>query len=453
MTTPVPPDTAPRRFPEGFRWGTATSSYQIEGAHDVDGKSESIWDRFCTQPGVIADGSDGTVACDHYHRYDHDVAMMADMGLGAYRFSIAWPRVLPGGTGPINQAGLDFYDRLVDRLLEAGIEPHPTLYHWDLPQVLEDRGGWPVRATAEAFAEYASAVAERLGDRVKNWMTINEPWVIANLGYLTGEHAPGRSSLSDALAASHHILLAHGLGMQAVRAAVPDANVGIVLNFTPVTRIGDSPAALERQQLIDEYDNRWYSDPLGGRGYPAFATERLAWDQAEVLDGDLDLIAQPIDVLGINYYTRQLIGAFFGEKQGRGAETAMKWEIHPPSLGKLLNDLHERHGFPRIMITENGAAMADHDRIGDRIDDADRIDYLARHLNQVADAIDRGVPIDGYFAWSLLDNFEWAWGYGPTFGLVEVDLETQQRRPKASAGWYAAVASANAVEPWHEPTA
>lgn len=442
--TPV----ARRVFPTGFTWGSATSSFQIEGAAEADGRGESIWDRFCRQPGAIKDATDGRVACDHYHRFRDDIALMRDLGLTAYRFSIAWPRVMPDGTGDVNPAGLDFYDGLVDALLEAGITPYPTLYHWDLPQALEDRGGWPARATAEAFAGYAAATVRRLGDRVRHWATINEPFVVANLGYLNGEHAPGRTDLGAALAASHHVLLAHGLAMREIRAVRPDAEVGIVVNFTPVTRVGASPLAVERQQVVDEWENRWYSDAVAGLGYPEYAVERLGWDRAEVLPGDMDLIGSPIDFLGINFYTRKFVGALEGERTERGGETAMGWEIHPPALGELLHSLHDRYRFPKLLITENGAAMPDEARAADgRVADLDRIAYLHDHLAQVADAVTDGVPVEGYFAWSLLDNFEWAWGYGPKFGLVEVDAATQERIPKQSALWYADVARSGVLHP------
>lgn len=438
---------AGRRFPHGFLWGSATSSYQIEGAATADGRGESIWDRFCTVPGAIKDGTDGATACDHYHRSDEDIALMRRLNLNAYRFSIAWPRVLPHGTGAVNAPGLDFYDRLVDALLAADIQPYPTLYHWDLPQALEDEGGWPVRSTAEAFAEYAAVVAARLGDRVTNWMTLNEPFVVANHGYLTGEHAPGRNSLHDSLATSHHLLVGHGLAMQRIRAAVPGAKVGIVLNFTPVTPIGSSPAALDRQRIVDDIENRWYVDPIGGRGYPQYTVERLGWAQEEVRDGDMDLIAQPIDALGVNFYTRQMVGALEGEKPDRGATTAMGWEIYPPVLGDLLRGLHTRHGFPRYLITENGAAMPDNDVVDGRVIDNDRLEYIAAHLGQVHQAMEDGVPVEGYFAWSLLDNFEWGHGYGPKFGLVAVDMKTQRRTPKHSALWYAEVARTGEIYP------
>jgi len=440
MSASASTTAAGRRFPDRFLWGTATSAYQIEGAADAEGKGESIWDRFCTIPGTITDGSDGRTACDHYHRYADDVALMRRLNLGAYRFSIAWTRVMPTGRGPVNQAGLDFYDRLVDELLGAGITPFATLYHWDLPQALEDLGGWPARATAEAFAEYAAVAVERLGDRVGAWTTMNEPFVIANLGYLTGEHAPGRTNLADAVAASHHVLLGHGLANAAIRATRPDVEVGITLNFTPVTAVGSSPFALDRQRVTNEYENLWYSEAIGGKGYPAFTVERLGWDQREVQPGDMELISAPIDFLGVNFYTRKMVGAIDGERVERGDHTTMGWEIHPEALGNLLRTLHEDYKFPRIYITENGAAMPDTDRVEGLVADRDRIDYIADHLGQVLDAIDEGIPVAGYFAWSLLDNFEWAHGYGPKFGLVEVDPVTLERTPKQSAIWYSELA-------------
>ncbi len=443
------PAQTPAHFPADFLWGAATSSYQIEGAVDADGRGESIWDRFCQQPGRIIDGSSGAVACDHYHRWQQDIALLSSLGLTGYRFSIAWPRVMPLGRGAVNQPGLDFYERLVDGLLTAGITPLPTLYHWDLPQALEDQGGWTVRPTAEAFADYAQVVVERLGDRVADWMTINEPFVVANHGYLTGEHAPGRHSLTDSLAASHHVLLAHGLAVQRIRAAAASARVGIVLNFTPVTAVGSSPAAIDRQRIQDDLENRWYVEPVAGRGYPAFTAERLGWEQNEVLPGDLDIIAAPIDTLGINYYTRQQVGAVAGTySEAAESRTAMGWEVHPASFGELLRHLHDEYKFGRYLITENGAAMPDGHRRDGRVLDADRIAYFTSHLGEVRQAIDEGVPIQGYFAWSLLDNFEWAHGYGPRFGIVEVDYDTQQRIPKASALWYAQVARSGQIVPW-----
>jgi len=433
-------------FPPGFLWGTATSAYQVEGAVGQDGRGESIWDRFCATPGHIADGSSGVVACDHYNRWADDIELMRSLALGAYRFSIAWPRVMPTGVGEVNQSGLDFYDRLVDGLLAAGIQPFPTLYHWDLPQALEDRGGWPSRLIPEAFADYAEIVVARLGDRITRWGTINEPFVVANHGYLTGEHAPGRSSLADSLAASHHVLLAHGLALERIRAMSPAADVGITLNFTPAFRTSEAPAAVDRFQVSDDLENWWYVNPIAGLGYPVRTTARLAWDQAEVHADDLAIISQPIDYLGVNFYTRKLIGAVEGERHAAGPETAMGWEVHAESLGWLLRTLHARYAMKRYYITENGAAMPDTVRRDGRIADDDRIGYLRAHLGEIQACIADGVPIDGYFAWSLLDNFEWAHGYKYGFGIVEVEQPTLARIPKDSAYWYAAVARSGRLD-------
>jgi beta-glucosidase len=435
------------RFPDGFVWGAATSSFQIEGAPDTDGKSPSIWDTFCRQEGSILDGSDGNRACEHYHRYRADVALMAQLGLGAYRFSISWPRVVPGGTGPVNAAGLDFYDRLVDELVEAGITPMPTLYHWDLPQVLQDQGGWVERQTALAFADYAEAVVARLGDRVGTWTTLNEPFVSANHGHVTGEHAPGHTSMDEGLAASHHLLLAHGLAGERIRAAAPDARLAIVINFTPLEPATDSEADRVEAHHRNNLENRWYADVIAGLGYPADTVEHHHWAMTEVRPGDLELIAQPIDLLGINYYTRGFVSAddSYQLPPGRPRNT-MGWEIHPETLGALLRDLHRRYRFPSLLITENGAPMPDDVRRDGRILDLDRIAYLRDHITEVHGAIDDGCPVEGYLVWSLFDNFEWAWGYGPRFGIVEVDFETLDRIPKASARWLSSVIEANAID-------
>jgi beta-glucosidase len=424
------------KFPPSFLWGAATSAYQVEGAVSTDGRGESIWDRFCSTPGKIADGSSGAVACDHYHRYGEDVAMMRDIGLAAYRFSIAWPRVIPEGLGTVNRLGLDFYDRLVDALLDAGIVPMPTLYHWDLPQALEDAGGWPVRTTAEAFADYAEIVVKRLGDRVRTWMTINEPFVVAYHGYVSGQHAPGRRDIADGVAAAHHLLLGHGLAMSRIRAVAPQSSVGIVLNFTPVVAATDDAEDVAEADFVDALENRWYIEPLCGLDYPEEAVQRLGWDRREVLPDDLDLIAVPIDVLGVNYYTRQVVRANDAVVERTAPTTAMGWEIHPSSFAELLRGLHERYRFPRYLVTENGAAMPDAERRHGRVDDHDRIAFVSDHLRGLHSAIESGVPIDGYFVWSLLDNFEWAHGYTPRFGIVEVVPGSRDRIPKASARWY-----------------
>lgn len=433
-------------FPPEFVWGAATSSYQIEGAVEVDGRGASIWDTFCAQPGRIADGSSGAVACDHYHRMPDDVELMQSLNLGAYRFSIAWPRVIPDGSGQVNEAGLDFYDRLVDRLLAVGITPMPTLYHWDLPQALDDRGGWLNRGTAEAFARYTEVVVHRLGDRLETITTLNEPFVSANLGYVTGEHAPGHTSMTEGFAASHHLLLAHGLAGQRIRAAAPHARLAIVLNFTPLYPATDLMTDMEHVRHATAIENRWYADPLDGQGYPAPTADRYGWDQAEVHDGDLDLISAPIDLLGINYYTRRIVSADDSFEPPEGVpRNTMGWEIHPPSLGRLLRELRDRYSFPSYFITENGAPMPDTVRVDGRIEDDDRLAYIRDHLAQVHGAIADGCPVEGYLVWSLMDNFEWAWGYGPRFGIVEVDFETQRRIPKKSAEWYSQVAATGRI--------
>ena len=376
---------------------------------------------------------------------------MARFGLTGYRFSIAWPRVMPSGRGTVNQRGLDFYDRLVDGLLAAGIKPYPTLYHWDLPQALEDEGGWAVRSTAVAFADYAEVVIDRLADRVGDWMTMNEPFVIANHGYLTGEHAPGRQSLARQPGGQPPRAAGTRLGVGTDPRLRAGGRAGIVLNFTPVTPVGTSPAAIDRQRMIDDLENRWYVEPVAGHGYPGVhgRTARLGRRPRCCRRSGPDRRRRSTRS-GVNFYTRQNVGAVNGERlEPVEAETAMGWEVHPASLGTLLHELHHRYKFGRYLITENGAAMPDHHRLDGRIIDADRIDYFAAHLGEVHRAIEAGVPIEGYFAWSLLDNFEWAHGYGPCFGIVEVDFETQRRIPKQSALWYAQVAKAGEILPWN----
>jgi len=424
-------------FPEGFTWGSATSSYQIEGAPHLDGKGESIWDKFSREPGRIKDGSTGDVACDHIRLYKQDVALMAELGLDAYRFSIAWTRVHPTGRGPVNNAGLDFYDKLVDELLAAGIQPLPTMYHWDLPQGLEDRGGWQNRDTAKYFGDYAESLLNRLGDRVKTWTTLNEPFVSANHGYVTGEHAPGITSQAGGFAAAHHLMLAHGLAGERVRGITPDSRLAIVLNFTPTEPANDEAETHVATRRVDDLENRWYIDPLAGRGYPQETADELGWQGEEIHDGDLDLISAPIDLLGVNFYTRQIVGAD-GPLIVPDAvpQNTMGWELHPASLGRLLRWLNDEYDFPSLMISENGCPMPDDKRENGQIIDDDRRAYVRDHLIEVHRAIADGVPVEGYLVWSLFDNFEWAWGYGPTFGIVEVDYETLERRPKKSADWY-----------------
>ena len=428
------------RFPEGFIFGTATSSFQIEGRSPNIPQGDSIWDTFCAEPGRIADGSDGLVACDHINRWAEDVELMDELNMGAYRFSIAWPRVLPSGTGDVNQAGLDFYDQLVDALLARGITPMPTLYHWDLPQSLQEKGGWVNRTTAEAFAGYVEFVVARLGDRVSTWVTLNEPYVSASHGYVSGEHAPGHTSLAEGFAAAHHLLLGHGLAMERIRSVAPDADVGITLNFTPAEPATGSDADASLTAVTNGWENEWYIDPIRRGEYPAATVEALGWDQHEVLDGDLDTISAPIDLLGVNFYSRTVVSAVGQAQPFDTPRTEMGWEVHPDSLRRLLIWLHETYAPPKIIITENGAAMPDLTRVDGRVHDLDRIEYLHDHLAMVREAIDAGVPMVGYLAWSFMDNFEWAEGYLKRFGLVEIEPRTLRRIPKSSALWFAEVA-------------
>jgi len=447
-----------RAFPEGFLWGVATSSFQIEGATQADGRGESIWDRFCATPGKIEDGSDGTQACDHYRRWQQDVDLIASMGAGVYRFSVAWPRVIPAGVGAVNAAGLDFYDRLVDALLARGVRPFVTLYHWDLPQPLQEQGGWTARSTVEAFVRYADAVTRRLGDRVKDWTTHNEPWCAAVLGHARGEHAPGLRDWSAALRAAHHLLLSHGQAVPVIRANAPGARVGIVLNPVPGYAASPSEADQEALRSFDGEFNRWYLDPLYGRGYPEdMVTEyRGAGHWSDFCQpGDLEQIAVATDYLGVNYYSRGLIrSAAVPEEQNAprtipdppaSARTDMGWEVFPEGLRVLLGRIARDYAPAGLYVTENGAAYAHGPDAAGVVDDEPRRAYLESHLGACLGAIGDGVPLRGYFAWSLLDNFEWAFGYRKRFGLVHVDYETQQRTIKASGHWYAAVARANAL--------
>jgi beta-glucosidase len=363
--------TSPMRFPTEFVWGAATSSFQIEGGRA--GRDESIWDRFCAIPGAIVDGSNGDIACGHHEHAATDVRLMSKLGLGAYRFSISWPRVIPGGRGEVAPSGIDFYDRLVDQLLAAGIEPYVTLYHWDLPQALEDDGGWPERATAYHFAEYADAVAAALGDRVKHWATLNEPYCSSHFGYVTGFMAPGRTSVAEGFAAAHHLLLGHGLAVERLRSRVPEAEVGIVLNFNPMHPASEDPADVAAAAAKHALHNRWFAEPVAGLGYPIDDTGDDRWSGAELHDGDLDIIAAPIDVLGVNYYSRALVNAADERIDPPGPVTAMGWEIYPQGLGETVRWLHDRCQFPRYLITENGAAMDDHPDASGFVDDQDRI--------------------------------------------------------------------------------
>jgi beta-glucosidase len=425
-----------RAFPSDFVWGAATAAYQVEGAATEDGRGESIWDRFSATPGKVVNGATGAIACDTYHRYAEDIGLMRSLGIGAFRLSVAWPRILPEGRGRVNQAGLDFYDRLVDDSLANGLDPYVTLYHWDLPQVLEDRGGWPARETVEAFTEYTEVVVSRLGDRVRHWITQNEPWVASWLGYGLGLHAPGRKSDSDALAAGHHILVAHGRAAEVLRREAPASEVGIAIDLVPMYPFSDNEADVEAAHREDGFRNRWFLEPVLGRGYPEDMLERYDEILPTIEDGDMDTIAAPLDFLGINYYTRSVVRASVGEVPAEGAEhTEMGWEVYPDGLYRLLVHLQTVYEPPELYITENGAAFADARENG-RVADSRRVSYLEGHLDAVVAAIAEGVPVRGYFLWSLLDNFEWAFGYSRRFGIVYVDFDTLERVPKDSFTWY-----------------
>lgn len=438
-------------FPKDFLWGAATASYQIEGAANEDGRGESIWDRFSHTPGNVENGDTGDVAADHYHRWQDDIKLMKELGLQAYRFSIAWPRIFPTGRGALNEIGLDFYSRLVDALLEAGIQPFATLYHWDLPQVLQDEGGWPARSTAEAFAEYADVVTRALGDRVVAWATFNEPMVSAFVGYLIGRHAPGHQDVDEMLAATHHLLLAHGLAVPAIRANAPKSQVGIVLNLQPHVPASNSPADLRAAWYGDGFQNRMWLDPLTGRGYPQDVIEHLDRPKKFVQTGDLETVAKPLDYLGVNHYFRTIERSQEipeAENEPRlvhlsDDKSDMDWEIYPPAMRDILLRVHLVYRFPRYYITENGLALPDKVNSNGRVEDPRRIAYHRDYLLAAHQAMEAGVPLAGYFAWSLMDNFEWGYGYGKRFGLIHVDYETQKRTLKDSAHYYRKVIQTN----------
>jgi beta-glucosidase len=455
----VEPDRLPAAFPAEFVWGAATAAYQIEGAASADGRGESIWDRFAHTPGRVANGDTGDVACDHYHRWREDVALMQQLGLHAYRFSIAWPRVLPNGRGAPNERGLAFYERLVDGLLVSGITPWVTLYHWDLPQALEDAGGWPRRETAHAFADYADLVSRRLGDRVRHWITINEPWCAAFLGYHSGVHAPGHTSLPAAVAAAHSLLLAHGLAVQVLRRNVPGARVGIALSLNLVYPATASPADRAAAARLDGYYNRWFLDPLYGRGYPSDLAAQYGADPGRQSAPDLAAISAPADFLGVNYYAPTIVrdapDAPFLQAEHvsppHGEYTHTGWLVHPDTFYRLLRRLHTDYRVPSLCITENGAAYPDPEPNRGRVADPQRTRYLACHLAALHRALADGVPVEGYFAWSLMDNFEWAEGYRRRFGLTYVDYATQTRTIKDSGHWYSRAIRANALPPLDPP--
>jgi beta-glucosidase len=437
-----------KAFPHDFLFGAATSAFQIEGATEVDGRSASIWDQFCQEEGRIADGSDGRRACEHYFRFREDVDLMKELNLQAYRFSIAWPRVMPQGIGSINEKGMAFYEQLVDELLQKGIEPWITLYHWDLPACLGDQGGWLNRNTSGYFADYASRMVERLGDRVKHWITHNEPWCVATLGYRQGEHAPGLKDPRSGWVAAHHVLLSHGLAMQAIRSVRSDLQAGITLNLTPAYAASDSLPDREALRRFDGSFNRWYLDPIFKGALPL---DMISEVEAEcggsldfIHDGDLELMRQDLDFLGINYYSR---GILRGAEDAEGQKppqltrdpidiTDMDWEVAPQGLTELLLRLHREYQPKALYITENGAAYDDAPDAEGHVHDLRRVRYLQKHAQAMLSALELGVNLKGYFQWSLLDNFEWAFGYQKRFGMVWVDYETQLRQPKDSAFWY-----------------
>ncbi len=459
--------TAGRPFPAGFTWGAGTSAFQIEGGADQDGRGPSIWDTFAATPGRVRGGDDARTTADHRNRMPEDVGLLTSIGVQAYRFSVSWPRVVPTGDGPVSPAGLDFYRALVDELLDHGITPFLTLYHWDLPQALEDRGGWPARDTASRFASYASVVAGALGDRVRHWGTVNEPWCASRLGYAAGVHAPGRTDPGAAVAAAHHLLLGHGFAVDAIRAEAPGAEVSITLNPYPVVAAGPTDADRDAARRVDGVANRlWYDALLRGR-YPDDVLEDVAQvsDLAHIHDGDLAQIARPLDALGLNYYRRHHVRHAAGASAvGPGAQwpgsadvelvtppgprTDGGWAVEPDGLTEALLAVTRDHpDAPPLYVHEAGAAYDD-DVAGDgEVHDAGRVAWLAGHVAAAADALAAGVDLRGFFVWSLLDNFEWAEGYRHRFGIVHVDFGTLRRTPKASARWYRALIEAQAHRP------
>jgi beta-glucosidase len=438
-------------FPDGFVWGAATASYQIEGAVREDGRGSSIWDVFSQTPGKVVNGDTGDIACDHYHRWRDDIGLMRDIALPNYRFSLAWPRILPEGTGRIESKGLDFYDRLIEGLLERGIEPWVTLHHWDLPSALYDQGGWVSRDTCDAFAEFTDVVTRRYGDRVTHWITLNEPWCSAFLGYVYGIHAPGHRDLKEGLQVMHHLLLAHGLAMPVIRANVPEAEAGICLNPTTFYPYGDSQEDLNAAQREDGLRNRVWLDPLAGRGYPDDMVDLFRSIWPEIGQRDMEIIASPTDFMGVNFYNPDYVESgpepplySRGVKPPNLPRTAMDWIIEPSGLTDTVTRINTDYGdvWKAQYIFENGAAFDDWLLHGE-VDDRKRALYIHDHLAALHKAIDDGVPVKGYFVWSLMDNFEWAEGYSRRFGIIYVDYKTQERTIKRSGRWYAEVVSGN----------
>jgi beta-glucosidase len=441
-------------FPKGFVWGAATSSFQIEGAWDEDGKGESIWDRLSHTPGRIDNDDNGDVAIDHYHRWEEDIQLMQAINLQSYRFSISWPRILPNGTGAVNQKGLDFYSNLVDGLLAAGIKPLVTLYHWDLPQALDDLGGWPWRGIVPAFVEYADLMSRALGDRVQEWTTFNEPWVSGWVGYWEGRHAPGIHGDRDKmLRAMHHLLVAHGEALPVVRANVPDGEVGIVLNLSPHYAASASDADQAEARLGDGRLNRWFLDPIHGRGYPGDIVAHYGHSMDFIEPGDMDVIARPVDHVGVNYYSRNIIRDESAQDNlpitivpGDWKMEIHDWEVAPDGLFDILVRMHQDYKIAKIYVTENGSAWPDEVSPDGAVDDEQRREYFRLHITAAARAIQCGVNLAGYYAWSLFDNFEWAFGYRIRFGLIHVDFDTLKRTIKDSGKWYAGVIARNGLD-------
>ncbi|MEY4447588.1 MAG: Beta-glucosidase [Pseudomonadota bacterium] len=425
------------QFPTEFKWGVATSSFQIEGGHQADGKGKSIWDTFCEDPKNIADHSNGHVACDHYNRWQQDVDMIAALGVNAYRFSISWPRVQPDGQGDWNEAGFAFYEKLIHALKNRGIGLHITLNHWDLPQALQDKGGWERREICQDFVRYATEVARRFGHLVDSICTHNEPWVVAILGHEHGIFAPGIKSRKVAMTATHHLLLSHGMALKAMRERGIQTPMGIVLNLSPIYPASDDPKDIAKAHLDDGLNLRWYMDPLLRGFYPQDVITHLGTDMPVVHDGDMAMIQQRLDFIGVNYYTRNFssTGNPWDVKSTGNEVTDMGWEVYPAGLTELLCRMHQDYKLPEVMVTENGAAFKDQ-WVDGVVDDISRVRYFHDHIAATQAAIDKGVPVTGYFAWSLMDNFEWASGYEKRFGLVYVDYATQKRTLKNSALWY-----------------
>jgi beta-glucosidase len=438
--------TATYKFPTNFLWGAATASYQVEGAWNEDGKGESVWDRFSHTPGKIADGDTGDIACDHYHRWRADVALMRKLGLKAYRFSVSWPRILPSGKGPVNQAGLDFYDRLVDALCAANIKPFITLHHWDFPQTLHDAGGWTSRDNLNYFADYAAIVARCLGDRIDMWTTFNEPGVIAWVGYTIGVHAPGEEDPLKARQVSHNLMVAHGLAVQAIRGVNPNLQVGIVLNQWMTDAADDDPRSIQNAENAWITDQTTFLHPLF-KGYYHPAQVEWVGGLPDIRAGDMALISQKLDFLGLNYYSRHLYNAAGQVEKVPGSEyTAKGWEVCAPALRRMLNKINDTYRLPPIYITENGAAFDDVVSEDGKIHDERRLDYLKNNFIQTRLAMQDGVDVRGYMVWSLLDNFEWAEGFRERFGIVRVDYKTQERTITDSGEWYSLVIATNSVE-------